>query len=453
MTAAPRAAAGPSARAPLSAPQAFLVAFDTGDQGGPFGDRYFNTQALRVSGELDTGALQGALDDLARRHEALRTILVRDDGEPYQEVRAATPVPLVTSRLPAGPGPERDRRAEEFVNEVEAGTIQAGRTPLLRAHLGRFDDTDAVLVLIAHHIATDGWSMRLLVRDLGALYAARLGGPDGLAEAPGYRDWTARQHGPAAAAAIAGHREYWSRKLAGARTLGLPLDHPGPAGGDKVTATYRFVVAPGLSTAAARFAASSRCSMFMVLMAAYNGLLARRSGNTDVVTPTITAGRAEAEFADTVGAFFNFVPLRTDLTDCATWRDVLARTRATCIEAQSHEIPFAEIIPLAPTLMEAFAADDIAVGAMQVFQNPFGATGGLGPARFAQIRDRRMFQPVSSHIPNGILWTLEVDPAAGMVGAVKFSSTEFRAATIADLVAEFQETLRTLVTTPDAPVG
>ncbi|MFC4146114.1 condensation domain-containing protein [Micromonospora mangrovi] len=452
MTAAPQAPADVPVRAPLSLPQAFLVAFDSGDEGGPFGNRYFNTQVLRLTGALDVEALQQALDDLVQRHEALRTVVVRGGAEPYQEVRPAPPVRLVTSTLGDVPADDRHRRAEEFAVEVEAGTLEVDDLPLLRAHLGRFDETDAVLVLIAHHVATDGWSLRVLARDLSLLYARRTGEAVELPGAPSYRDFTVHQLGQTAGERVERSRAYWARKLDGARMLAVPMDRPRSAGGAKVTSTYRYVLDPDLARAVGRFAAKERSSTFIVLMAAYAALLRQRTGNPDVVTPTITAGRNEPEFENTVGAFFNFIPLRIDLSDCLTWRDVVARTRATCLEAQNHEIPFAEIVPLAPELMSTFAADDLAVGAMQVFQNPFQRTGRFGSAvSYTEMRERQVFQEVSSHIPDGVLWTLEVAPA-GMVGQLKFNRSQFDTDTIAGLVEELQATLRAIVTTPDAPL-
>lgn len=449
MTSTPQIAG--ETRAPLSSPQEFLSAFDKGDEGGPFGPRYHNTQVLRLCGPLDAGALQLALDDLVDRHETLRTVLIRDSGGAYQQVQPPVPVTVVAVDLSATPSAGRDRRTEEFVNEVEAGTVDARSLPLLRAHLGRFDDHDAVLVLIAHHIATDGWSMRVLVRDLGRFYARRTGEPAPLPDAATYRDFTAAEGAPAATERVARSRPYWSRKLAGARMLAITMDRPRSADSAKVTSTYRFVVEPGLAAAVMRFAITARSSTFMILMAAYGAVLSRRTGSTDVVVPTITAGRNDPRFEDTVGAFFNFLPLRTDLAGCRTWRDVVQRTRTTCLEAQTNEIPFAEIAPQAPGLMAPFAADDLAVGAMQVFQNPFGVTGRFNSTvTFTQLRDRRIFQPVSSNVPDGILWTLEVDPAAGIVGAVKFNRNEFDLETIAALADDLLRTLTAIVTEPDA---
>ncbi len=169
--------------------------------------------------------------------------------------------------------------------------------------------------------------------------------------------------------------------------------------------------------------------------------------------PTITSGREDPRFEETVGPFFNFIPLRTDLSGCVTLRDVHARTRVTCIEAQTREIPFGDIAPEAPELMAPFADDTAAVGAIQVFQHPFVGGGHLDGEglRYLEIRRRLRFQPVSGDIPDGLLWTFDMAPAEDTYAAVKFNRNEFDVSTVSAMVADFQEALRRLVADPDAP--
>src|SRR5262249_21391423 len=209
----------------------------------------------------------------------------------------------------------------------------------------------------------------------------------------------------------------------------------------------------GLTGPAREFAPRQRSSPFMVLLAAYQVLLHRAPGAEDLVVPTITAGRGQVQFDETVGPFFNFLPLRTSLAGCGTVRDALLRTRSACLQAQSHEIPCAHILAEAPGLMDPFAANDRAVSAIQVFQHPFGADGEMGEdLRYAEIRRRLRSAPVSAGIPDGVLWTLDVDPPYGILGNVKFNRNEFDESTVAGLVDGFVRVLREIVSSPDSPL-
>jgi condensation enzyme len=436
---------------PLSFTQDFLCAFDKGDESGSFGPRYHNTRGWLLHGPVDVPTLRAALADVVRRHEAIRTVMVRDAEPRVQRVLPAEQPDLVVHDLSSVAPQDRPARVEAFLNEVEAGTISVHRQPPLRAELGRFDDEESVLVLVAHHTVTDGWSMRVAMRDLAAFYAARReGGEADLPPMLQYREYAAWQRETMTPEVLDKAREYWRTQLAGAQFLGVPMDRPRSAE-PKVTSTYRFVIDGELTSTTLKFASSMRSSPFMVLLAAYNLVLHRRTGATDIVAPTITSGRGQPQFENTIGAFFGFVPLRTDLSGCATLREVVQRSRTTALQAQVNEIPFPTVLGEAPDLMNVFAADDLAVGAIQVFQHPFVADGEMGgDLKYAEIRRRLLSQEVSADIPDGTLWTLDVDPADGIFGNVKFNRTEFDQATIAGMVDEFVTVLRRIVTSPDS---
>lgn len=437
---------------PLSFTQDFLCAFDKGDEDGSFGPRYHNTRGWLLHGTVDLDTLQLALNDVVQRHEAIRTVMVRDTEPKHQLILPAAPPELVVHDLSGVDPQQRQQRVEEFLNQVEAGSISVHQQPPLRAELGRFDEQESVLVLVAHHTVTDGWSMRVIMRDLASFYAARRGGtePD-LPELQQYREYTEWQRQTLTEEALDKAREYWRNHLQGAQMLAVRMDRPRSTELTKVTSTYRFVIDAELTGATLRFASSMRSSPFMVLLAAYNLVLHRRTGATDVVTPTITSGRGQPQFENTVGSFFGFVPLRTNLEGCATLREVVQRSRTTALQAQINEIPFPHIMAEAPELMSVFAADDLAVGAIQVFQHPFVADGEMDSGlKYSEIRRRLLSQEVSADIPDGTLWTLDVDPADGIFGNVKFNRNEFDQSTIATMVEEFVAELRRIVTSPDA---
>ena len=215
-------------RYPLSFTQEWFLTLDQGDDGGTFGHRFILVRPLRVTGHVDLAVLQGALDDVVARHELLRTVVVRDADPPYQMVYPPCPVPLEVRDLPrppASPGTWSSRNS----SSTEADTINAREVPLLRAQLCKFDDRDSVLFLTVHHSVSDAWSFEVILRDLGAFYAARVTGiPAELPPVRQYREYAEWQRASATSTAEDGAPAYWRDKLNGAREFTIPNDHGHP---------------------------------------------------------------------------------------------------------------------------------------------------------------------------------------------------------------------------------
>jgi hypothetical protein len=445
-------------RVPLSLNQEFVCLFDSGGEDGPFGPHYHIVEAWRVSGRVDVAALQRALRDVVERHEALRTVIVRDDGDKYQEIYPASTPELSVCDLPAEPGPyslevARDQQAEKLIRDLENGTISAERPPFIKAVLARFDEQDSVLALITHHIATDGWAVRVIIRDLINRYAAQQGldVPE-LPEAPQYREfaaWSREAPDAQSAAAI----DYWGKALSGARISALPTDFARSAGVPQTTGAYRFSIPADLAAAAAKLATATRGTTAIVLLAAYQIVVQRKLKSKDVILATFTPGRGGRLFQDTVGSFFNFIPLRTDLTGCATFRDVLGRTRRTCLDAYSHDIPSLHIFGLAPELMGPAMSDNAAAAVFQVFPDPVMlADNTPGDLKLAEISRAPRGQERTSAMPDGMLWTLSTAASGDMVGAITFKRNIFSDATIGAMAEEFSQVLRQVLASPDAPL-
>lgn len=444
--------AGPGRRIPLSFNQEFLRGFDKGETDGAFGHRHTLVCGWRVSGALDTDALAQALNDVVRRHEVLRTSIHGDESGGHQSVHPATPAELRVVDLPHD-ARSREERAEAFLNELDATPFGVAVLPHLRAELGRFDATDGVLVLVTHHTATDAWSVQLLMRDLAAAYADRAAGR-APAEEPvhQYQEFARWQQDSATGPRTERERAYWSDRLAGAEITGITTDRPR----EDVAAAYgvhRFVFDAGLSRDVTQYAKATRSTPFMVLAAAYSLLLRGLTGTTDIVFPTFSSGRYEERFADSVGPFFNFVPIRIDTTGCATFGAVLDQARSACLGAYQHEIPFAHIAQDSPALLAPFADGFLAVVAFEVLQSPFAAQDGpAGGPRFAEIRRRVLSQSVSSAIPDGGLWAMDVLPDGALAGSLKFDNNRFDEATAVALVERFRALLHTLATAPGTAV-
>lgn len=442
---------GVAQQAPLSLNQDFLCMYDRGDNEGPFGPRYHIVHGWRIRGAVDVAALQGALDDVVARHEALRTTVVRAPGDRHQVIHSHGSPQLLIRDLPTVAGQDRDAAAEELLIEAEAGTFPSTAVPLLRAVLARFDERDAVLVLVSHHTATDGWSMRLIIRDLANRYAARRGHPMPELPEPGqYREFAQWQRAVVAdPEQIDVPSRFWQEYLRGGRVFTVGTDRPRSAGAEPTTAMHRFLIGADVVGPALKLGRTTRSSPFMVFFAAFAALAERIGGSPDVVVPTFTPGRGGELFQYTVGSFFNFMPIRVDVAGARSFRDLVVATRDACVDAYSHDVP--EILGNAPELMLPAIADDRAPCVFQVFPFPFLLDQELvGDLEYTEIRRRLVSQPITSDVPDGALWTLNLDPSGDVIGSVAYKTSLFDEATISGLVASYQEVLRELVSDPDA---
>jgi condensation enzyme len=440
-------------RLPLSLNQQFVCLFDQGDEDGPFGPRYHMAAGWRVRGRVDDDALGRALYDLVVRHEALRTLIAADPVDKCQMVYPPTAPELVIREFPADSGMSRDEQADQLIRQVESETISPQRVPLLRVVLSRFDDSDAVLVLLVHHLGTDGWSMRVIMRDLAVLYAAQCGHDvSPLPEAPQYRVFSEWQRSGSASPAAS--REYWRRRLDGARLTAIPTTFARSEGLPQSTATHRFLIPADVVSSVTDIAHAVRSSPFMLMLAAYMIVVSRMTNTTDLVVPTLTPGRGDGLFPDTVGSCFNLVPLRTDVADCKTFIEVLERTRRTCLEGYSNDIPSIDIFAEAPELMLPGMSDRAAAVPFQIFPDPVilgdDVPGGL---TYTEVTRRLISQPLTSAIPEGALWTLVLDPSGDAIGYTSYKRNQFDETTIADMVGEFQRVLRTVAAAPESSPG
>ncbi|MBM2620127.1 condensation protein [Actinoplanes sp. LDG1-06] len=435
----------------LSSQQRFLHLVDSGADSGPFGPRYTIVGGWRLTGPVRDDALRAALGDVVNRHEALRSRIVRDSTGAHQQVVSGVEPDLTVRTLRAGPA-GRDQRAEELLNEVEADDLPLGRMPVLRAVLARFDAGDAVLVLAAHHTAVDGWSMQVIARDLAACYAGRLdGAPSGLPAVRQYREYVGWQQRTAGTTANDAARRYWRDALDGAEMTPLSLDVPRSAQGENVTSWHRYAFGPGVNDAVNHLARTHRCSPFMVMLAAYALLLRDRTGRDDLVVPTFTPGRRPGWTAGMAGVFFNMLPVRVRLDGRPDTAALMARVRAACLAAYRHELPFIDVVREAPGLMGAVSGEWHSSCTFQLVQFPMTATGErVGDVAWKAMRRRLLSAVRGSQIPDGALWTVELDPA-GAVGGIGYGAAQFSPRTVQDLAAGYGRTLARILGGDDVP--
>src|SRR6185437_3444614 len=222
----------------------------------------------------------------------------------------------------------------------QTNAVSAREVPLLRALLCKFDDRDSVLFLTAHHSATDGWSFEVIMRDLGAFYAARRTGiPPELPQIRQYREYAEWQRARATSSAEDGAPAYWRDKLRGAREFTIPNDHGHPDSYSRPYSYHVHSIEADIIVKASALAAAARTTLFPVLLSAFYVMAHELTGATDLTIRAFTAGRELEEFHNTMGLFLNCVPFRTDIADCTSFRDIVARTKETFIDAIAHELP------------------------------------------------------------------------------------------------------------------
>ncbi|MGC0153207.1 amino acid adenylation domain-containing protein [Chromobacterium vaccinii] len=310
----------------------------------PDSTAYHIPLALRLCGPLNAAALQAALAALVERHEILRTQYDLIDGEPCQLIR-----PEAALELPREACDEDQLEAR--LRAEAAVRFDLRRDPVLRARLFALAPDDHVLSIVIHHIACDGWSLGVLVRELGALYPALAAGlpPPELPEALQYADFSEWERESRAAGDNDDDLRYWRDKLAGLDDeTALPGDfavrRPDDDGGDTVGAELPAALVDSLRT----LARANGATLFMALLAGFQTLLHRLSGSEDICVGSPVANRDRAEFEQTLGFFVNTLILRQDLAGAPGFAELLARCRDTCLEAFAHQdTPFEQALKLA----------------------------------------------------------------------------------------------------------
>ena len=296
----------------------------------------------RITGALHVEALERSLNEISRRHEILRTRIGRDAWGNLVQVA----VPHTEHALPVIE--TTATQLPQLAAAEAARPFDLATGPLTRAVLARFGETDHALLLTWHHIAFDGWSQSVFLRELAALYTAfRDARPNPLPALPlQFGDYAHWQREAFSRSAMQAQLAYWRAQLAGDRPpLALPTDRPRPAQQSFRGATRAREFAPALGAQLRRLAREESATLFMLLLAGFKALLARYSGEFDLCVGSPIAQRTRAETESLIGFFVNMLALRTDLVGDPTFREILHRVRATTLEAFEHQdVPFEKIV-------------------------------------------------------------------------------------------------------------
>ncbi len=315
----------------------------------PDSSAYNISSALRLSGRLDVALLERTLGEVVRRHEVLRTTFAKTaEGRPVQIVAPAQPFALTSTDLAHLPEAQREGEARRRAMEEAHRPFDLQRGPLVRAHMLRLGETEQVLLFTMHHVISDGWSMGVLVREVAALYAAfAKGQPTPLDELEiQYADYAVWQREWLRGEALEAQLAYWREQLGGAPgQLELPVDHVRPAVHTHRGARRIQELSPALTAELEALSRREGVTLFMVLLAAFQVLLARYSGQTDIVVGAPVANRRRAELEELIGFFVNTLVLRTDLAGDPSFRELLQRVRKVALGAYAHQdVPFEKLV-------------------------------------------------------------------------------------------------------------
>ena len=438
------------ARYPLSFSQEWFITLDHGGENEAFGPRFLLVCAMRITGHVDLALLQGALDDVVARHELLRTLVIRDADPPYQEVHPACPVPLEVRDLEPPAGESRDSVVQKLIATAETGMISATEIPTIKALLCRFDDRDSVLILTVHHSVSDGWSLQVIMRDLGACYAARrIGLPADLPEARQYREYAEWQRASATSTAEDGAPRYWQDQLRGGREFTMPTDRDHPDSYSSHFQLYNDTIEADVVAAASALAMKARTTTFSVILSAFYVLAHNITRETDLAIRAFTAGRGEEQFHNTMGLFINVLPFRTDLAGCTTFRDILTRAKETFIEAIAHELPVSVIEQQCPDFIKS--RENRGTAQFIISETPTQLGDVTFPIAEGATEARLYLEEESGHhdIPTGMVWGLTPLPGGRISSGVLYNPDEFNESTVAGWSADFMRILAGAVRDPD----
>jgi amino acid adenylation domain-containing protein len=327
--------------APLSFSQRRLWFLDRMEPGNAF---YNLPTAVRLRGALDVAALERALGEVVARHAVLRSVFREVAGEPVQ-----APLPPRPFVLPVDALPGADDAALRAAVAAEARRpFDLAEGPPFRARLFRLGADDHALVVTLHHVVGDAWSFGVLFRELGALYGAfSRGEPSPLGPLPiQYADYAAWQRRHGTPEALKPQLDWWAERMKGAPDLlELPADRPRPAVQKFRGGRHRMELSAALTERLRQIGGEHGATLFMVLLAAWQTLLARHTGREDVVVGSPIAGRNRAETEGLIGFFVNTLALRTDLSGDPPFRELVERVRRTALDAYARQdLPFESLV-------------------------------------------------------------------------------------------------------------
>jgi amino acid adenylation domain-containing protein/FkbM family methyltransferase len=317
------------------------------DQFVPNSPTYNSNVALSLQGDLNVQALESAFSEIVSRHEVLRTRMEVLQGQPRQVIAPPAPVSVPVMDLSPLPQAEQEVEIQRCMHDQAEESFDLARGPLLRMKLLRRSASDHVLLVTLHHIVSDGWSMSIMVREFSRLYEAHvLGGKPPLPELPlQYADYAVWQRNWLQGEILRQQVGYWKGQLAEAAPLEMPTDFPRGTIESEAGESLKWELSEELSRKLKELSRREGVTLFMTLLAAFQVLLARYSGQSDISIGSPIAGRTRTELEGLIGFFVNTLVLRTDLGERPTFRELMGRVREITLSAYAHQdVPFEKLV-------------------------------------------------------------------------------------------------------------
>lgn len=415
------------------------------------GNAFYNEPllAMRIQGPLDCEALAETINTIVRRHESLRTIFADVDGRPVQIIAPATTVPIVYHDLRHLPVASREAELQRLAQEEASRPFELARGPLLRVSLVRLDEQDHTALLEMHHIITDGWSNRLLLREIFVLYAAiSRGEPDPLADLPiRYVDFAVWQRNWLTGETLAKLVNYWTRQLAGNLPVSqFPPDFARPSVQRHLGRLETHVLGPDLSESVRQLGRRRDCTLFMTLFAAFVTLLHRYTGQDEIVIGTPVANRNRRETESVIGFFVNTLVMRVDVSGSPSFTELMERVRKVAVDAYAHEdLPFEKLVEI--------LRPERNLDRQALFQIIFGLHNYPQTAQAIEVGgdSLRLTRIEVDGGESKVDWALSVTDLEheGIKAQINYNTDLFRAATMHRLLRQYETILRHVTADPE----
>ncbi len=413
------------------------------DQLEPGNSAYNFPAAIRLKGPLNLVALEQSINEIIKRHEALRTTFTTVDGRPAQVIAPTLTVGLPVVNLQELPESEREAEVGRLAIEEAQRPFNLARGPLLRVTLLRLGEEEHVGLLTMHHIVSDGWSTGILVREMAVLYEAFSGGRSSpLPElAIQYADFAYWQRQWLQGEVLETQLSYWKRQLLGASPLELPADHLRPAVQTFRGSLKSMLLPRNTGDGLKVLSREQGITLFMTLLAAFKILLHRYTDQNDIIVGTPIANRNRLEIEGLIGFFVNTLVMRTDLSGNPTFLELSRRVREVCLGAYAHQdLPFERLVE--ELHLERNLGRNPLFGVMFVLQNkslqPIGLPGlTLSPV---EIDSGTAHFDLTLHI---------ADTEQGLIATLAYNKDLFEAATITRMLGHFRNLLQAVVANPE----
>ena len=403
--------------------------------------------AMRLSGRLDQRALTRALSEIVRRHEVLRTAFTKIQGEPVQEVRPAEPINVSVVDLRSLPASEREPAALRLATAESLRPFDLSQPPLLRVLQLQLHEDDQIVCLTMHHIVSDGWSTTVFIREIVALYEAFVEGkPSPLPELPiQYADFAAWQREWLQGKVLEEQLSYWRKQLEGAPTvLDLPTSRERPAVQTHRGARQRIEIDGALLARLKELGQQETSTLFMVLLATFQVLLSRYSGQEDILVGSAVANRNRAETENLIGFFVNTIVLRGVLAGNPTFRELLWQAREVTLGAYAHQdLPFERLVDELQPERE--------LSRQPLFQVMFALQNM--PREDLELPGLKLTRvPLADLSAKFDLMLVMYELDDGLIGALEYNSDLFDESTIAGIARHFRTLLESVVADPDCRI-